>query len=73
VNGTEHPFDIALLSCRRDKENILGRKLIACHTDGLHCVEKVMLLLVLHTCTGERIENHGPMLEAQLTWSDQCF
>jgi len=28
VNGTEHPFDIALLSCRMDKENILGRKLI---------------------------------------------
>jgi len=41
--------------------------------DGLVSLEKVMLLLVLHTCRGDRIENHGPMLEAQLMWADQCF
>lgn len=41
--------------------------------DYLLHLERVMLLLVLHTCSDDRIENHGPMLEAQLMWADQCF
>lgn len=64
MKGTEHLFDIALLSCRMDREYMLGKKELTGHMDDLLCLEKVMLLLVLHTCRNDRIENHGPMLEA---------